>query len=60
MLLEFKMKNFKSFRNLVEFKMTPAQKIKDLEYSLLKEKANNKEETTLIRKNKLNRWITSI
>ena len=30
MLLEFKMKNFKSFRNLVEFKMTPAQKIKDL------------------------------
>ena len=47
MLLEFKMKNFKSFRNLVEFKMTPAQKIKDLEYSLLKEKANNKEEKAL-------------
>ena len=47
MLLEFKMKNFKSFSNLVEFKMTPAQKIKDLEYSLLKEKANNKEEKAL-------------
>ena len=42
MLLEFKMKNFKSFRNLVEFKMTPAQKIKDLEYSLLKEKAKKR------------------
>ena len=70
MLLEFKMKNFKSFRNLVEFKMMPAQKIKDLEYSLLKEEANGKEEkstiiicyiwTKLIRKNKLNRWFTSI
>ena len=47
MLLEFKMKNFKSFRNLVEFKMTPAQKIKDLEYSLLKEEANGKEEKAL-------------
>ena len=47
MLLEFKMKNFKSFRNLVEFKMTPAQKIKDLEYSLLKEDANGKEEKAL-------------
>lgn len=47
MLLEFKMKNFKSFRNLVEFKMMPAQKIKDLEYSLLKEEANGKEEKAL-------------
>ena len=47
MLIQFNFKNFKSFRNLVEFKMTPAQKIKDLEYSLLKEKANNKEEKAL-------------
>ena len=30
MLIRFSFKNFKSFRNLVEFKMTPAQKIKDL------------------------------
>ena len=37
MLLEFKMKNFKSFRNEVDFKMTPAR-IKDLEYSLITKK----------------------
>lgn len=34
MLLEFKMKNFKSFKEDMEFRMIPAQ-IKDLEYSLI-------------------------
>ena len=34
MLLEFKMKNFKSFKEEVDFKMIPAR-IKDLEYSLI-------------------------
>ena len=34
MLLEFKMKNFKSFKEDLEFRMIPAQ-IKDLEYSLI-------------------------
>lgn len=34
MLLEFKMKNFKSFKEEVDFKMTPTR-IKDLEYSLI-------------------------
>ena len=34
MLLEFKMKNFKSFKEEIEFKMTPTR-IKDLEYSLI-------------------------
>ena len=43
MLLEFKMKNFKSFRDLSEFKMIPAPKIKDLEYSLLKANINDEE-----------------
>lgn len=36
MLLEFKMKNFKSFKEEADFKMTPAQKITGLEYSLIK------------------------
>lgn len=43
MLLEFKMKNFKSFKEEMVFKMTPAQKIKGLEYSLIKKNAKNKE-----------------
>ena len=34
MLLEFKMKNFKSFKEELDFKMIPSQ-IKDLEYSLI-------------------------
>lgn len=43
MLLEFKMKNFKSFREEMDFKMVPAQKIKDLEFSLLSKKIKGKE-----------------
>lgn len=43
MLLEFKFKNFKSFREATVFSMTPAQKIKDIEYSILKTKIGKKE-----------------
>ena len=43
MLLEFKFKNFKSFREETLFSMTPAQKIKDIEYSVLKTKIGKKE-----------------
>ena len=43
MLLEFKMKNFKSFKEEVNFKMIPAQKIKDIEYSLISKKIGEKE-----------------
>ena len=43
MLLEFKMKNFKSFKEEMNFKMVPAQKIKDLEYSLISKKVGDKE-----------------
>lgn len=42
MLLEFKMKNFKSFKEEMDFKMIPAQKIKGLEYSLISEKVKEK------------------
>lgn len=42
MLLEFKMKNFKSFREEMDFKMIPAS-IKDLEYSLLTKEIRGKE-----------------
>lgn len=42
MLLEFKMKNFKSFKEELNFKMTPAP-IKDLEYSLISKENNEKE-----------------
>lgn len=42
MLLEFKMKNFRSFKEELEFKMVPTQ-IKDLEYSLLKNRLEGKE-----------------
>ena len=38
MLLEFKIKNFKSFKEETSFKMIPAPKIKDLEYSLINKK----------------------
>ena len=41
MLLEFKMKNFKSFKEELNFKMTPTQ-IKDLEYSLICKKVKGK------------------
>ena len=43
MLLEFKMKNFKSFREELDFKMFPAPKIKDLEYSLIKRQVKEKD-----------------
>ena len=36
MLLEFKFKNFKTFQKETLFSMTPANKIKDIEYSVLK------------------------
>lgn len=41
MLLEFKMKNFKSFKEEMDFKMIPAS-IKDLEYSLITNKVEGK------------------
>lgn len=41
MLLEFRMKNFKSFKEELEFKMVPAP-IKDLEYSLVCKKIKEK------------------
>ncbi|MCI8272905.1 MAG: ATP-binding protein [Clostridia bacterium] len=42
MLLEFKMKNFKSFKEEMEFKMIPTT-IKDLEYSIITRKIKGKE-----------------
>ena len=42
MLLRFKVSNYKSFLNEVEFSMVPAPKQKDLEYSVLKQIVNNK------------------
>ena len=42
MLLEFKMKNFKSFKEEMDFKMIPAP-IKDLEYSLITKKIGEKD-----------------
>lgn len=41
MLLEFKMKNFKSFKEEMDFKMVPVQ-IKDLEYSLITKEIKGK------------------
>ncbi len=38
MLLEFKFENYKSFLNETVFSMTPAPKIKDLDFSVLKKK----------------------
>lgn len=43
MLLEFKTKNFKTFRQEAVFSMIPAPKQKGLEYSVLKETAGGKE-----------------
>ena len=42
MLLEFKFKNFKTFQKETLFSMTPANKIKDIEYSVLKTKIGKK------------------
>lgn len=42
MLLEFRTKNFKSFRNEAVFSMTAAPKQKGLDYSLMKEKSGSK------------------
>ncbi len=42
MLLEFRTKNFKSFKDEVIFKMIPAPKIKDLDYSVLNYNINSK------------------
>lgn len=41
MLLEFKMKNFKSFKEEMDFKMIPTQQ-KDLEYSLINKEVDGK------------------
>jgi hypothetical protein len=43
MLLEFRTKNFKSFKDELVFSMTPAPKQKGLDYSILKEKIGSKE-----------------
>lgn len=43
MLLEFRTKNFKSFKDELLFSMTPAPKQKGLDYSILKEKIGSKE-----------------
>lgn len=43
MLLDFRFKNFKTFQKDTLFSMTPAQKIKDIEYSVLKTKIGKKE-----------------
>ncbi|WP_238654413.1 AAA family ATPase [Paenibacillus piscarius] len=42
MLLEFRTKNFKSFKDELVFSMTPAPKQKGLDYSILKEKIGSK------------------
>jgi AAA15 family ATPase/GTPase len=43
MLLKFKVSNYKTFVDEVEFSMIPAPKQKDLEYSVLKKEINNKQ-----------------
>lgn len=43
MLLSFKTSNFKSFLDEVELKMTPAPKIKGMDYSIIKQTSNKKE-----------------
>ncbi len=42
MLLQFKIENFKSFLDEMDFSMTPAPKQKDLEYSILRHTIGNK------------------
>lgn len=43
MLLEFETENYKSFKDRVKFSMTPAQKQKGLDYSILHKKIDKKE-----------------
>lgn len=43
MLLEFKAKNYRSFKNEMVFSMIPAPKQRDLEYSIQKEKIGRKQ-----------------
>lgn len=43
MLLNFKIKNYKSFKEETVFSLTPVPKQKDLEYSIIKRKVGNKE-----------------
>jgi hypothetical protein len=38
MLLELRLENFKSFKNLSDFSLVPHHGLKDLEYSLKREK----------------------
>jgi len=47
MLLEFKVKNFKSFLNEAVFSMIPAPKQKGLDYSILNKRINNKDVKSL-------------
>lgn len=47
MLLEFRFKNFKTFKEETVFSMTPAPKIKDLEYSVLESQIGKKIYKTL-------------
>ena len=47
MLLEFKTKNYKSFKDELVFSMIPAPKQKGLDYSVLREKAGGKERKAL-------------
>ena len=42
MLLNFRIKNFKSFKDEAIFSLNP-ERIQDIPYSILKETANNKE-----------------
>lgn len=43
MLLEFKVKNYKSFKEVLDFSMVPAPKQKGLSYSILNEKIKSKQ-----------------
>ena len=47
MLLEFKIKNYKSFVERTTFSMLPAPKQTGLDYSLLNERAGNKNQKAL-------------
>lgn len=42
MLLDFKVKNYKSFQQEVSFSMIPAPKQKGLDYSVFEKKIDNK------------------
>ena len=47
MLMEFKVKNFKTFVEEIIFSMIPAPKIQDIKYSVLKQRIANKEHRAL-------------